>query len=62
MLVSLLPRWMETDIESESEIRVDRPGGCAFTSQTNAAIAIRISSPEFLPREMARDTRSSAND
>jgi hypothetical protein len=53
---------MKTDIESESEIREARPGVCAPASQANAAVAIRRSSPGFLPRDMARETRSSAND
>jgi hypothetical protein len=53
---------MKTDIESESEIRVERPGVCELRSQANAAVANRRSSPGFLPRDMARENRSSAND
>jgi hypothetical protein len=52
---------MKTDIESESEIRVERPGVCELRSQANAAVANRRSSPGFL-RDIARETRPSAND
>jgi hypothetical protein len=52
---------MKTDIESESEIRVERPGGCAVRSLANAAVATRRRSPGFLG-DIARETRPSAND
>jgi hypothetical protein len=52
---------MDTDIESDTEIRVVRPRACALRAEENATVVAKKSSCGYLARGMARDSRAKAN-